>query len=70
MAIKTVICLSFIVLNIFFANMCVKKNYASPTKSLTARHCNDNSRTKKRTSKMRRKKICCGITWLVCGDTV
>ena len=38
MAIKTIICLSFIVLNNFFANMCVKKNCASPTKSLTARH--------------------------------
>ena len=39
MAIKTIICLSFIVLNNFFANMSVKKNCASPTKSLTARHC-------------------------------
>ena len=38
MAMKTIICLSFIVLNNFFANMCVKKNCASPTKSLTARH--------------------------------
>ena len=38
MAIKTIICLSFIVLNHFFANMC-EKNCASPTKSLTARHC-------------------------------
>ena len=38
MAIKTIICLSFIVLNNFFANMSVKKNCASPTKSLTARH--------------------------------
>ena len=40
MAMKTIICLSFIVENNFFANMCVKKNCASPTKSLTARHCN------------------------------
>ena len=39
MAMKTIICLSFIVLNNFFANMCVKKNCASPTKSLAARHC-------------------------------
>ena len=39
MAMKTIICLSFIVLNNFFANMCLKKNCASPTKSLTARHC-------------------------------
>ena len=39
MAIKTINCLSFIVLNNFFANMSVKKNCASPTKSLTARHC-------------------------------
>ena len=38
MAMKTIICLSFIVLNNFFASMCVKKNCASPTKSLTARH--------------------------------
>ena len=38
LAIKTIICLSFIVLNSFFANMSVKKNCASPTKSLTARH--------------------------------
>ena len=38
MAMKTFICLSFIVLNNFFANMCVKKNCASPTKSVTARH--------------------------------
>ena len=29
----------FIVLNNFFANVCVKKNCASPTKSFTARHC-------------------------------
>ena len=36
--IKTIICLSFIVLNNFFANMSVKKNCASPTKSLTACH--------------------------------
>ena len=33
-----IICFSFIVLNNFFANMRVKKNCASPTKNLTARH--------------------------------
>ena len=38
LATPLIICLSFIVLNNFFANMCVKKNCASPTKSLTARH--------------------------------
>ena len=51
MAMKTVICWSFIVLNNFFANMCVKENCPSPTKSLTALHCNDNSRTKKQSFK-------------------
>ena len=45
MALKTTICLSFIVLNNFFANMCVKKNCASPTKSLTARHWTSGMRT-------------------------
>ena len=38
LATPLIICLSFIVLNHFFANMCVKKNCASPTESLTARH--------------------------------
>ena len=38
MAMKTMICLLFIVLNKFFAKMCLKKNCASPTRSLTARH--------------------------------
>ena len=38
MAIKTVIFLSFIILNNFFANMCVKKSCVSPTGILTARH--------------------------------
>ena len=38
MAMKTVICLSFIVLNNFFVNTCVKKNCASPAKNLTARY--------------------------------
>ena len=38
MAMKTASCWSFIVLNIFFANVC-EKNCASPTSSLTARHC-------------------------------
>ena len=33
MAMKTIICLSFNVLNNFFANMGVKKNCASPTKA-------------------------------------
>ena len=33
MAMKTIICLSFIVLNNFFANMCVKKNCASQPKA-------------------------------------
>ena len=38
MAIKTIICLSFIVLNNFFCEHECKKNCASPTKSLTAHH--------------------------------
>ena len=47
MAMKTIICLSFIVVNNFFANMCVKKNCASPTKSLTARHWERHIETQK-----------------------
>ena len=44
LAMSLIICLSFIVLNNFFANMCVKKNCASPTKSHTARNCQGHSR--------------------------